>query len=298
MPHSDVSRDEHRARANELRRQIDQGIHSILNLFERFDPLELLARVSFSEQFGMAGQTFAQQGTGGRLESMVEYAQSLALSRPFPRACTRPDKETTQSFLKDVRNLVMKATLFHGSKLEAEESSPDQAELRGRIISDALLVRGQGYEMHIKQTFRDVAGKHDKFLKDRFGFTSSDFLGVMEQAETSINEEINRQMANGSTAWRALKEAAPAELRSRLEDPNLHRTSSHPFSAGSNPHFRNWSLNGIDAPTRWTTPHLLNYQRRIAAPLRFMSASRCHLARIAISWKNRLFGGAGLSPIK
>jgi hypothetical protein len=56
-----------------------------------------------------------------------------------------------------------------------------------------LNIRGNAHQAHALDVFRAVASPHDRFLKDRFGFTAEDFVGTIL--------EIERQIVTALTTW-------------------------------------------------------------------------------------------------
>ena len=195
---------------------VQASIDALIRLTAQYNPLELLARLTVFQTFGPEGRRMSEQGNGTRSESQVEYCQSLILARPFPRDAADPDPDACQALIDQAQHLFIQATVFYGASTAASAANEDEADLRRKTMFEALHVRGAGYEMHIRQTFHEIAGQHDDFLRAKCGFSSGEFWQAIETAERSLNERVNATASRAFGLWDSLID----DFRAQAHVPN------------------------------------------------------------------------------
>ena len=226
---------------------VEASIDDLIRLTAQYNPLELLARLTVFQIFGAEGRKMSEQGNGTRSESQVEYCQSLILSHPFPEDAAEPDPDTCQALIDQAQQLFIQATVFYGASTAASAASEDEADLRRQTMIEALHIRGAGYETHIKQTFHDIAGQHDEFLRAKCGFSSGEFWQAIETAERSLNDRVNRTAAYAFGLWDNLID----EFRARTHVLNgEHLTINEAWEI---PEFREFALRNSERINEWKT---------------------------------------------
>jgi hypothetical protein len=173
------------AQRPELRAEIDSKIERALEIVRSFDPLPLLVHVAMKHGISAPGQEEPHAGSAPTIR--IEYALSLALvaSDDTPRGEAPPG--VVVEFEELVGAILDLTTMYYATEGTAEgKYSLDEAELRALSLMYMLNVRGEARRDHALTVFRAVMEPHDGFLRDRLGFTTSEFLETVLELERQI----------------------------------------------------------------------------------------------------------------
>lgn len=125
------------------------------------------------------------------IETILEYAISIATAYPD----TNIDKIPTQSDVEQIRlrlaDIKKKITLLDISKeLKTNEQIEDNW-LYFIIRQDSLSVRGKGYQIHVNEVYGEMFSPYDKFLLEKWGFTSKDLLDSISEFDEIVLSKTN-----------------------------------------------------------------------------------------------------------
>ena len=179
----------------ELKKAIDEKICELLQLVKIYEPLELLAPISVIN-LTSDPETYTEITHTGN-ESIVEYLISIITSLPSSENPKKPTAEIIQKALDILKEIQNKIIWYYGSEITEGKYDEKKAELRFRLMNYSLMVRGPSYPQHVEKTFLELFSQHDKFLSEKLGFSSKQFLEFVKKIEKQIEENINKTRDNG-----------------------------------------------------------------------------------------------------
>jgi hypothetical protein len=176
----------------DLRAEIDRKIAQALHIIGGFDPIPLLVHIALKHGVSAPGQEEAPVGPAPT--TRIEYALSLVLSMADNEKREKPTVEIESEFENLVIEILDLTSMYFATEGTAGgKYSVDEAELRALSLMHTLNMRGNAHQAHALDVLRAVASPHDRFLKEKFGFTGEDFVGTIL--------EIERQIVMALTTW-------------------------------------------------------------------------------------------------
>jgi hypothetical protein len=179
----------------ELKKEIDNKIDELLQAVKTYDPFELLAPISVVNLTSDPEAYTEITHTGN--ESIVEYLFSIIASLPFPTSSKKPTAETIQKIIDLLKEIQNKIIWYYSSEITEGKLDEKEAEIRFRLMNYSLMVRGHSYPQHVEKTFLELFSQHDKFLIEKFGFSSKQFLEFVKKVCDQIEGNINRTRDQG-----------------------------------------------------------------------------------------------------
>lgn len=167
---------------------LESAVSELRQILSQYDPINLLSRVAV---FILTSNPEKPKDEGGpkQSETNLEYLVSLVTAHPFPLRAKFPEPEIIQKTIELLTIIQMAASWHYRFKRRTISSTPSPLdELINSFRSDKLHVRGEAYWPHLKQTILDLLQPHDRQLKERLGFDSSDYVDFMERTEDQLNE--------------------------------------------------------------------------------------------------------------
>ena len=178
-----------------FKKEIDEKIEELLKIVKEYNPLELLTPISVLN-ITSDPETYTEITHKGN-ESIVEYLLSIITSLPFPENPKKLTPEIIQKALDILNDLQNKIVWYYGSEITEGKYDEKEAEIRFRLMNYSLMVRGPSYPQHVEKTFLELFSQHDKFLSEKLGFSSKQFLEFVKKIEKQIEENINKTRDNG-----------------------------------------------------------------------------------------------------
>lgn len=208
-------------RLPELKRGIDAAIAELLDLLQRFDPLELIARYARHHLVVATDKPIDDS----RSESRVEYLISLATSQSYPMEAAYPSPDEIQRCFDLVDSIFVSVSLYYGiQKTQPGRSLETRTDLSAELQMNALHVRGDGYYHHMRKRFEDVIGLHDKFFLENFGFGIREFHRFIDSAEEQMNDRLQADQYSNVRPLQELMTSIGRELGVSVEEIALGKT--------------------------------------------------------------------------
>jgi hypothetical protein len=179
-----AAREKLQAAAPDLRNKIDKTIQRLLEIGRHFDPLPILSETAVNRLFRDPETRESDMETG---EAECEHLTSLFLSQPFPTTATPPTPDIIQECFDLIDSVTHLYAIYYYS------SAGDSEKLRSNLMIHTQFVRGEAYSYHVQKQFTELAQVHDAFLMQKYGFTSSDFLALLQHAELQNNSAVNNR---------------------------------------------------------------------------------------------------------
>lgn len=174
----------------ELKMKIDETI----SVFSKFDKLALLANISHI-MIGNLEQdsplTYLEKDSS-HLEVICEYAQSLALSSDNIESLI-PRAEDSAQLMGKIREIISDFVMYFTLEGANKKLSQNESKIRYDVITNTLIIRGEGYQIHINEVFLELFGLHDEFIKNHYNFNSQDILDTFATVENQVyinNEKV------------------------------------------------------------------------------------------------------------
>ena len=190
--------------APQVRAEIDAKIAQLRELGTRYHPFEITSRVAAMHLFSFDSDETNTEGV--KSESQVEYLLSLFLAQSFPPAPEFPPGLVVEQCLKLLDELHQQVTLYYSIFADSRTADYVEEQLQVSLRINHLHVRGDSYYVHARQTFLELAARHDDFLQRRCGFSHLEFLGAIDEAERVLLESTNRHMASMFSIYGELSE--------------------------------------------------------------------------------------------
>jgi len=177
-------REKLQAAAPDLRNKIDKAIQRLLEIGRQFDPLPILSEAAVNRLFRDPEARTQSREIG---EAECEHLASLFLSQPFPSTAKSPPPDIIQECFDLIDSITHLCAIYYYS------SGGDSEKLRPNLMIHTQFVRGEAYSYHVQKQFTELARAHDAFLTQKCGFTSSDFLALLQHAELQNNSAVNNR---------------------------------------------------------------------------------------------------------
>lgn len=174
-----------------IKQKIENDIERLLQISREFDNLNILAPISITSL--MHSSEEQNDSTNEVGDSNLEYLLSLFLAQPYPDLAKKPTPEIIDECINLLESIKRNVSIYYGSEFTEKGDQGIETDIRFKLLTEALYVRGDAYNIHSRKTFIDLCSKHDNFLLDNFGFTTNDFLNLIEYATQLTVNNINKQ---------------------------------------------------------------------------------------------------------
>ena len=170
---------------------IDNKISEALSLLAQFEPLELMATVSYKNCF-VDPEEYREATSKGN-ESYVEYAQSLVLSQKHNEALPHATEGAIDKFNNLLEEIFQHVLWYFGSEAVDDKRNDLREESRVASISRYLLIRGDSFQKHHVDMIVDIFKSHDAFFEKYYGFNSNQIISTIQEIEKQILKNLRRQ---------------------------------------------------------------------------------------------------------
>lgn len=206
-----------RTQRPELRRSIDDRIERLLGLLSRYDPLTLVGPLAFVIEFLGDGRDETDQG---RLYADVEYVHSLISALSWPMDAPVADPSVVQELFDELAGLHRDLPWFYATEATLGTFPRATLEVRFRLITNSLLVRGEGYWPIMKTLWLGLFATQGALLTSHYGFAFDDLVRFFEDCRSSLAKRANQAMASLRDCFQPLYHAWEASIESQ---PTTHR---------------------------------------------------------------------------
>ena len=166
-----------------IRHLIDETV-IFINLFDKVFIMGGIASIFYN-------QNFNNNNDDGATEIVLEYCQSICMAGSNINEGKLPNTITLQR----IHSALLKIKEFTFIYYKFEDNSrytQIESEVRKKLISETLQIRGKAYSVHIKALFLDMFSLHDDFFIKKFGFKSSDIIDTFEKVEYEFISKVSQ----------------------------------------------------------------------------------------------------------
>ena len=166
-----------------LNDSISEHISQVEEYFKRYDTIQLLGSVGLylidnlpnMEKYFMAGMAGQQLKLDEDAEVIAEYALNFGLSM-----LNEGKEEPTEEVVTDLRErLRALSQIYRLIDMPLENNSEQFVDWV--IHSDFIGVRGDGYQAHVYEVFKELFGPHTEFYEMTYGFSVDELFDSLEK---------------------------------------------------------------------------------------------------------------------
>lgn len=180
-----------------LNRTIREHIAQIETYFKRYDSIPLLGSVGLylidnlpnMEKYFMAGISGKKLELDEDAEVIAEYALNFGLSMP-----NTGKEEPTEEIITDLRERLRALSQIYRLIDMPLENNAEQF-IDWVIHSEFIGIRGDGYQTHVYEVFREMFGPHSEFYEKMYGFSINELFDFFMDLENRIVCKIGDQNA-------------------------------------------------------------------------------------------------------
>lgn len=170
--------------------------------FKKYDTVQLLGGIGLYllDNLPTIEKMFMTQVEGKNLqldedaEVIAEYAMNFGLAMPNEGKET-PTEELIHRLRETLRKL-SKAYIF----MEMPKDADEETALEWMLHLNTVIVRGDGYQGHIREVYAEMFMPHSDFYKQRYGFSFNELMNFFEDVENRVVCKVgDENMIYGAT---------------------------------------------------------------------------------------------------
>ncbi|MEO7536475.1 MAG: hypothetical protein ABIU30_21615 [Ferruginibacter sp.] len=188
-----MTKEEHEQWINQIKdnlpkfqEEIKTKIRKVVDLINSYDKIFVLGGIASIA----SNKMITIQDDNSDAETAMEYAQSIAMATDNSNKGKRPDSSTLDKIYSLLTSIRSDFQYYYGFEHLNATKSKIESDIRFKMISESLLIRGEGYMCHIKELFKDMFSLHDDFFQKHYGFKSNDIIRTFEQLESSFTLRV------------------------------------------------------------------------------------------------------------
>ncbi len=139
---------------------------------------------------GMAGfyyqRILTDPDDDGKSEVNLEYVQSIALATDNVYKGKMPEPETLMRINELLETIRHHLSAYYGTEHVTGKYSEVQNDLRFKMITELLFIRGIGYWRHVRELYKEMFTPHDPVFLKYYGFSSWDIMEAFDRMEASF----------------------------------------------------------------------------------------------------------------
>ena len=174
---------------------IQEHIGCIEGYFRRYDSIQLLGSVGLFlinnlpnlEKYFMAGIAGKQLELDEEAEVIAEYALNFGLSMP-----NEGRENPTDDVVEDLRERLRALYKIYGLIDMPLENNAEQF-IDWMIHSETIAIRGDGYQTHVYEVFKELFEPHSAFYEVTYGFSVNELFDFFMDLENRIICKIGDQ---------------------------------------------------------------------------------------------------------
>lgn len=178
-----------------LNKSIQEQISIIESYFRRYDSIQLLGSVGLylidnlpnMEKFFMAGISGKELKLDEDAEVIAEYALNFGLSMP-----NTGKEQPSDKVVRDLRERLRALSQIYKLIDMPLENDAEQF-IDWMIHSEFIGVRGDGYQAHVYEVFKEMFGPHSEFYEKTYGFSVDELFDFFMDLENRIVCKIGDQ---------------------------------------------------------------------------------------------------------
>jgi hypothetical protein len=186
---------------------IKDEIEIAINLIEKFDKIYVLGGLGarliksirnqadyFSETIEKDKQEELKDDTSipdDEIEVLLEYVMSLASANVNSNRGVLPTQKDIDEIYEQLLKVKFNSNMYEMSAVNSDGDGIDaDSWLRMSVVLDTLNVRGNAYQQHIEEIYREIFQPHNEFLERFYGFDANDLLDTILKLDKLVLSKI------------------------------------------------------------------------------------------------------------
>ena len=174
---------------------IQEYIRYIEGIFRHYDTIQLLGGIGLYlidnlpniEKYSLARLSGTQMKLDESAEVIAEYALNFGLSIPND-VKEEPTKDIIYELKERLRHLY---DIYRFIDMPLDNNAEQLIDWI--ILSETIVVRGDGYQEHLYQVFKELFGLHTLFYEEKYGFSVDELLDFFMDLENRLICKIGTQ---------------------------------------------------------------------------------------------------------
>lgn len=176
--------------------EIEASFIDLNRLISTFDPVKLLSQIHLTYLLVPENEFHGEDSDQERWLRNLEFLSGLCLSHSYPRTTKKlvdgSGLEEVEKALDRYFKSIETDFLTSGSLVEKEEDKEIESILKhSKLFS--FYVRGESYQHQLRDIFVSIYSAHDKWFKDKLGFTIDQALHLAESIISEYNDRVNSE---------------------------------------------------------------------------------------------------------
>jgi hypothetical protein len=186
---------------------IKDEIEIAINLIEKFDKIYVLGGLGarliksirnqadyFSETIEKDKHEELKDDTSipdDEIEVLLEYVMSLASANVNSNKGVLPTQKDIDEIYEQLLKVKFNSNIYEMSALNSDGDGIDaDSWLRMSVVLDTLNVRGNAYQQHIMEIYREIFESHNEFLQRFYGFDANDLIDTVLKLDKLVHSKI------------------------------------------------------------------------------------------------------------
>jgi hypothetical protein len=158
---------------------ISKKIERVIEIFSSYDNFILLGWLSYKVHMNQGAKS-----DDGKSELALEYGSSFATAIEGNPSHI-PDTEILNEMTVLLHDIRHSYGIYMMTEYTEGNYTKEESTIRHTAILTALWTRGDGFQRHKIEVYRELFSGHDDFFKGKYGFTSNDIIETIRQLENS-----------------------------------------------------------------------------------------------------------------
>lgn len=124
------------------------------------------------------------------IEVLLEYALSIASASPNSNSGQIPSEEIINEIRQQLSKIKFNVGFYEMSAENPANGNEFDHWIKLRVMGDTLHVRGNGYDSHIIEVYKETFAPHNDFLQKFYGFNSEDIYNAIRRLDILVASKI------------------------------------------------------------------------------------------------------------
>ncbi len=174
--------------------EIETSFKELIETLSKYDPIKLLSQIHLTYLLVPENEFHGEDSEQEEWLRKSEFLAGLYLSQDYPIApkslVDGGDLEIVEKALERYLKSITTDLLTSGSLIEKEEDKEIEAILKSAKLF-SFYVRGESYQHQLRDILVSLYSTHDKWFKERLGFTIAEALSISESIISEYNDRVN-----------------------------------------------------------------------------------------------------------
>jgi len=167
-----------------IKANILELIQELQQLLSKYNPIHLLHYICTKHCFTNP-ETY-KESESESMEIWVEYALSCATSIKYQSSLENPQGEVFTRFEELIKSIINLSTQYYMTEGAMDNNETTLKSIRFQFIIRYLGCRGDSFESHHLDLFRQTFQPHDSFLKKHIGFTTTEIVDFVNNIRNEV----------------------------------------------------------------------------------------------------------------